>query len=44
VAEDPGETHDRCGGAEERRLAERLRAALRELEAPDDQYLRLGLA
>jgi arylsulfatase A-like enzyme len=43
VAEDPGEDRDRAGEPVEKDLEEKLRAALRELEAPDDQLLRLGL-
>jgi arylsulfatase A-like enzyme len=43
VAEDPAEARDLAGSADEKRLAELLRAALREVEAPGDQYRRLGL-
>jgi arylsulfatase A-like enzyme len=39
--EDPGEEHNLIGGPEERRLTERLREALRDIEAPDDQFVRL---
>jgi arylsulfatase A-like enzyme len=39
--EDPGEERNLVGGPEERRLAERLREALRDVEAPDDQLTRL---
>ena len=41
---DPGEENNLAGGAAERRSAEHLRAALREIDAPDDQLARLGLA
>lgn len=41
---DPGEDEDRAGEAVERDLAEKLRAALVEVEAPDDQLVRLGLS
>jgi hypothetical protein len=48
VVDDPGEAHDLAGSASasgaERDLEELLRAALVELEAPDDQLARLGLA
>jgi len=44
LEEDPAEDRDLCGGAEERRAEERLRAALDEVEAPADQRERLGLA
>lgn len=40
---DPGENENRCGEALERQLAEQLRAALKAVEAPDDQLARLGL-
>jgi arylsulfatase A-like enzyme len=44
LANDPGEERNLCGTPREREAAEKLRAALREVEAPDDQWLRLGLA
>jgi arylsulfatase A-like enzyme len=43
VAEDPGESRDLAGTPVEKELEEKLRAALRGVEAPADQYLRLGL-
>jgi hypothetical protein len=39
--EDPGEERNLVGGPEERRMAERLREALRDVEAPGDQLTRL---
>jgi arylsulfatase A-like enzyme len=39
--EDPGEERNLVGGPEERRMAQRLREALRDVEAPDDQLTRL---
>ena len=44
VADDPAEDHDLVGTAVELQLEEQLRAALVEIDAPDDQLLRLGLA
>ena len=44
LADDPGEERDLCGTPLEKDLAEKLRVALREVEAPDDQLERLGLA
>ena len=44
LAADPGEEHDLAGTVAERDAAEALRAALLEVEAPDDQLVRLGLA
>jgi arylsulfatase A-like enzyme len=44
LADDPGEERNLCGTLREREAAEKLRAALGEVEAPDDQLLRLGLA
>jgi hypothetical protein len=44
LAEDPAEERDLCGTPLERDAAEKLRVALREVEAPDDQLARLGLA
>ena len=42
--DDPGEERNRAGTALEREAEEKLRAALLEVEAPDDQLARLGLA
>ncbi|MFQ5698407.1 MAG: sulfatase-like hydrolase/transferase [Myxococcota bacterium] len=39
--EDPAEERNLVGGPEERRMASRLREALRDLEAPEDQLSRL---
>jgi arylsulfatase A-like enzyme len=48
VLDDPNEDEDRAGPggspSEEAEAADLLRAALDEVEAPDDQYERLGLA
>ncbi len=44
VLEDPGEEHNLAGSPTEKEMADRLREALREVEAPDDQFVRLGLA
>jgi arylsulfatase A-like enzyme len=44
LADDPGEERNLCGTPREREAAEKLRAALHEVEAPDDQLVRLGLA
>ena len=46
VDDDPGEEHDLAGGGgpAERELVDLLRSALDEVEAPSDQYERLGLA
>ena len=43
LAADPGEKTNLAGGAEEVAAAERLAAALREVEAPAAQFERLGL-
>jgi arylsulfatase A-like enzyme len=43
LRDDPDETENRKGGSEERVLADQLRAALVELEAPQTQFERLGL-
>jgi len=40
---DAGEDHDLAGTAREAEAVDRLRAALEEVEAPDDQFVRLGL-
>lgn len=42
-ADDPIEEHDLAGTIAETEMAELLRVALVELEAPDDQLVRLGL-
>lgn len=42
--DDPSEERNLAGSRREKQAAEQLRAALKELEAPDDQYVRLGLA
>jgi arylsulfatase A-like enzyme len=44
LGEDPGEEHDLTGTPAEKDAADHLREALREIEAPDDQFVRLGLA
>jgi arylsulfatase A-like enzyme len=41
---DPSEEQNLAGTAAENDLADRLREALRQVEAPDDQFVRLGLA
>jgi arylsulfatase A-like enzyme len=41
---DPDEEHDLKGTPSEQRVVEQLRVALQEVEAPDDQFVRLGLA
>src|SRR5690348_17839385 len=43
LGDDPAEERDRAGGAAESAIAEQLRVALQEVDAPDDQLLRLGL-
>ena len=43
LADDPSEERNLAGIGAEQQLAEKLRAALREIEAPDDQFVRLGL-
>ena len=40
---DPQEVQNLAGSPTERELADRLRQALQEIEAPDDQFVRLGL-
>jgi len=42
--DDPAEEHDRAGTPAEAEMEELLRHALADVEAPDDQYERLGLA
>lgn len=44
LSEDPDEERNLAGTPVEKRAEERLRAALVEVEAPDDQLARLGLA
>lgn len=44
TANDPAEDENRADGGDEARMAEMLREALRAVEAPPEQYLRLGLA
>ena len=44
LADDPSEERNLVGSAAERTTAEHLRVALQEIEAPDDQLARLGLA
>ena len=44
LSRDPTEVEDRAGEPVEDDLSEQLREALVELEAPDDQLVRLGLA
>jgi hypothetical protein len=44
VRDDPTEEANLAGSSEEKRAAEKLRAALIEMEAPKDQFERLALA
>jgi arylsulfatase A-like enzyme len=44
VVDDPGEDRDLAGTGVERQLEEQLRNALVDIDAPDDQLARLGLA
>lgn len=44
VDNDPEEADNRLGGTEERRMIDLLQAALREVNAPDEQLQRLGIA
>jgi hypothetical protein len=44
LQDDAGETRNLAGTALEKDYAERLREALKEIEAPDSQFRRLGLA
>jgi arylsulfatase A-like enzyme len=44
LADDPWETENRAGGADEGDAADRLRVALEEIEAPPEQFARLDLA
>ncbi len=43
TANDPSENEDRTGGADEKRMTDLLHAALREIDAPAEQFARLGL-
>jgi hypothetical protein len=43
LSDDPVEERNLAGTAKEKELAEALESALRELEAPDAQFTRLGL-
>jgi hypothetical protein len=43
LADDPQETRNLAGGAAERDAADALRAALQSVEAPAEQFERLGL-
>jgi arylsulfatase A-like enzyme len=43
IGNDPGETENRLGGADERRMLDLLHAALTDVQAPEEQFLRLGL-
>ncbi len=43
LSDDPSEEENRAGERAEREAADVLRAALQEMEAPSDQYERLGL-
>jgi hypothetical protein len=40
---DPNENENRAGDKRERESADKLREALKQIEAPDDQFARLGL-
>jgi arylsulfatase A-like enzyme len=40
---DPTEEENRAGEKQERDVADRLREALKDVDAPDDQFVRLGL-
>ena len=44
LRDDPAEERNLAGSALEREAADQLRVALRTIEAPDDQLVRLGLA
>jgi arylsulfatase A-like enzyme len=44
LADDPAEERNLAGSPAEKELADRLREALLEVDAPDDQLVRLGLA
>jgi arylsulfatase A-like enzyme len=44
LADDPTESENRLGGSDERDMTELLHAALRAVEAPAEQFERLGIA
>jgi hypothetical protein len=44
LSRDPDERENRLGGRDEADMIELLRVALQDVEAPDDQYERLGIA
>jgi arylsulfatase A-like enzyme len=44
LRDDPTEDENRAGEARERDAAEQLREALKAIDAPDDQFVRLGLS
>jgi len=44
LKEDPQEEQNLIGSPVEKELADKLREALKQVEAPDDQFVRLGLA
>ena len=44
LKDDPAEDENRAGEQREAESADRLRQALKEIEAPEDQLARLGLA
>lgn len=44
LRDDPTEEENRAGSSMEKDAADQLRAALEAVDAPDDQYVRLGLA
>lgn len=44
VDQDPGEDENRIGDADEKDMIDLLRTALKEVEAPDEQFERLGIA
>ena len=43
LRDDPGEENNLAGSRAERDLADKLREALKQVEAPSDQFVRLGL-
>ncbi|MBG7605718.1 MAG: sulfatase [Actinobacteria bacterium] len=44
ITDDPDETENRCGEANEAEMIDLLHTALSEVEAPPDQFARLGIA
>jgi hypothetical protein len=44
LAQDPGEENNLAGSGLEKDLAAMLREAMRSVEAPEEQFVRLGLA